>query len=60
MPLGRSRGPELLPAVHGVCCTSDLENRLGYVTQVESVSDDRPLESQLLRRVKAAVNWGEG
>ena len=34
MRLGRSGRPELLPAVHGVCGTSDLEIGSGYVARI--------------------------
>jgi hypothetical protein len=37
MPPERSGRPELLPAVHGVCGTSNFELRQGYVKQVEMV-----------------------
>jgi hypothetical protein len=38
MPPGRSGRPELLPAVHGVCGTSNLEIAWGYAKQVEIVA----------------------
>ena len=38
MPPGRSGRPELLPAVHQVCRTSDLEIGWGYAKQVEIVA----------------------
>jgi hypothetical protein len=41
MPPGRSGRLELLPAVHGVYGTSDLEIGKGYVEQVAIVGDDR-------------------
>ena len=41
MPPERSGRPELLPTVHRVCGTSDLEIGWGYVKQVDIVCDDR-------------------
>jgi hypothetical protein len=35
-PPGRSGQPELLPVVHGVCPTSDIEIGKGYIKQFES------------------------
>jgi hypothetical protein len=39
--LSRSRRPELFPAVHGVCGTSDPEIEEGYAKHVEIVGGDR-------------------
>jgi hypothetical protein len=49
MPPERSGRPELLPTVHGVCRTSDLEIGWGYVKQVEVVGGDRSSRRQWLR-----------
>ena len=48
-PAPRSGRPELLPAVHQVCRTADLEIGWGYMKQAEIVGDDRSSRRQLLR-----------
>jgi hypothetical protein len=42
MPPVRSGRPELLPRVHGVCRTADLEIGREYAKQVKGIDCDRP------------------